>query len=98
MDEKLHIIPDDMVFLLMLLEAVFLAIKDIPLDTTDEAGAVLVFLNALFLLTNLGELVDDDSSNNLIHDDLYDEEVAEVNQHIPKRNSGVVIGKVVSVI
>lgn len=97
-DEELHVVPNHMVLLLVLLEAILLPVEDVPLDAADEAGTVLVLLDALLLLTDLRELVDDDSPNNLIHDDLDDEEVAEVDEHIPERNGGVVVGKVVPVI
>ena len=91
-DEELHVVPNDVVFLLVLFKAILLSVEDVPLDTAYEAGTVLVLLDALLLLTDLGKFVNDDSPDNLIHDDLDDEEVAEVDQHIPKRNSGIVVG------
>lgn len=97
-DEELHVVPNHMVLLLVLLEAILLPVEDVPLDAADEAGTVLVLLDALLLLSDLRELVDNNSPNNLIHDDLDDEEVAEVDQHIPERNGGVVVGEVVSII
>lgn len=73
MYQKLHIIPDNMILLLMLLKTILLPIQNIPLYPTNETKTVLILLQAFLLLPDLRELIDDDGSYNLIHDDLDDE-------------------------
>lgn len=83
-DQELHVVPNHMILLLVLLKAILLSVQDVPFNPADEAGTVLILLNALLLLTNLRKFIHDNSPNNLVHDDLNDEEVAEVDEHIPE--------------
>lgn len=98
MYQELHVVPDYVILLLVLLESILLPVQHIPLNPTDEAEAVLVLFQALLLLSNLGKLVDDNGTNDLVHDHLDDEQVAEIHQHIPKRNSREISSQVVLII
>ena len=98
MDQKLHIIPDHMVLLFVFLEAVLLSVQDVPFNAADKAKTVLILLQAFLLLTDLCELVDDDGADDLVHDDLDNEEVAEVDQHVPEGDRGEVVLEVGTVI
>lgn len=78
--------------------SILLSVHDVPLNAEDEAGAVLVLLDALLLVTDLSELVDDEGSDNL-HDDFDDEEIAEIDEYVPEqRYSRIIVGEVISVL
>lgn len=82
MNQKLHIIPNNMVLLFMFLEPIFFTIQNIPLNSTNKTNRVLIFLQTFFFLSDLGKFIDNDSSNNLIHDDFDDEKIAKIYQDV----------------
>lgn len=82
MNKELHVVPNNMVLLFVFIEAVLLPIQFISFQPTNKAFAVLILIEIVFLLSDLGELVDDDGSDDLVHDDFDDEEIAEVDEHI----------------
>lgn len=73
-----------MILLFMLLEPILFPIQDIPLYPTNKAETVLILLKTFLLLTYLSEFIDNNSANDLIHDNLNDEQVAKINQYVPK--------------
>ena len=85
--QKLHIIPNDMVLLLVLLKTIFLSIENVALNAANKADLVFVLLELLLFLSNLCKFVNNDGSDNLIHDNLDDEEVAKIDQNIPDCDS-----------
>jgi hypothetical protein len=82
----------------MFFEAILFPVQDIPLNAANETYFILICLQLLLLLPDLGKLVDDDGSDDLVHDDLDDEEIAEVDEHVPEGNGVVIAGEVVSVV
>lgn len=82
MYKKLHIIKDIMVLVLVVLEAIFLSIEDIPLNTADKAKTIFILLESLFLFSHVSKLIDDDSANDLADNELNDEKVDKVYNYI----------------
>lgn len=82
----------------MLLKPILLPIQNISLNPTNETKTVLILLQAFLLLTDLCELIDYDGSNDLIHDDLDDEQIAEVDQDVPEGDCCEVVAEVGAVV
>lgn len=87
-----------MILLLMLLETILLPIQNIPLNPANETKTVLILLQAFLLLTDLCELVNYDGSNDLIHDDLDDEEIAEIHEDVPEGDCREIVAEVGAVV
>lgn len=85
--QKLHIIPNDMVLLLVLLKTILLSIENVALNAANKTDLVFVLLELLLFLSNLCKFVNNDGSDNLIHDNLDDEEVAKIDEDIPDCDS-----------
>lgn len=98
MDQELHVVPYDMIFFFVFLKTVLLTVENVSLDAADETKWVFIFLEAFFLFTNLSKFIDDYGTDDLVHYDLYYEEVTEVYEDVPKTNCGVVVGEVIWVV
>lgn len=72
------------VLALVKLKPVLLPVKKISAKTADEAVAIFIFLEFLLALTEFCELVNHDSTDNLFDDDLDEEQVEEIDEHIVK--------------
>lgn len=72
------------VLALVKLKPVFLPVKKISAKTADKTVAIFIFFEFLLALTEFCELVDHDGTNNLFDDDLDEEQVEEIDEHIVK--------------
>ena len=84
MDEELHVAEDIVVVVLMEFESILLPVKGIPLNSTDEAEAILIFFKGLFLLSHISELINNDSTNDFGDNELDNEQVNKVKDNISK--------------
>jgi hypothetical protein len=84
MDEELHVAEDIVVVVLMEFEAILLPVKGIPLNSTDEAEAILILFKGLFLLSHISELINNDSTNDLGDNELDNEQVNKVKDNVSK--------------
>ena len=71
-----------MVLLFVLVETVFLAVEHLNIHTTNIAFSLLILLPFFSLLADLSKLIDDDSAKHLLHDDLDDEKVHEMEEYL----------------
>ena len=87
-----------MILFFVFLEAVLLSVEYVSLDTANKAKFILILLQFLLLFSDLSKFIDNDGTNDLIHDHFYDEKVAEIDKDVPNGDCWKVCIEVISII
>jgi len=79
MDDKVHILPHVVVVLNMYIESFFsLTIKGLPINVADKAHIIDIIVGVLFVFSQQGESVDDNTEDDVQENRDHDDEKAEI--------------------